>query len=108
MSEQPDLFTALERRDEALHRALRNANDPWKSAAVAAIVRCSTIADTFTTDEVWAELHRSGYSTHEPRALGAVMKMVASDGLIEATPNWRQSIRPECHARPVRIWRRAV
>jgi len=104
---QPDLFAATNARDEALARVMRNADSQWTKTAALLIMDVADSTDEFTTDEVWSALHRVDARTHEPRALGAVMKSLASAGLIVATDNWRQSIRPECHARPVRIWRRA-
>jgi len=57
----------------------------------------------FTTDEVWARLDPD-MRTHEPRAMGAMMRQAAKAGLITATDGYEQSTRPECHARPVRVW----
>lgn len=43
--------------------------------------------------------------THEPRALGALMREAARAGDIEATDAWALSERVACHRRPLRVWR---
>jgi len=99
---------AVRRRDEAIARVDRNADDEWKRRALSVIEWLAHQTDEFTTDEVWDGLAGlagfPGGATHEPRALGAMMKRAAKHGLIEATDRYRNSVRPECHARPVRIW----
>jgi hypothetical protein len=37
--------------------------------------------------------------------LGAVMRMLARHQRIIATGDYRNSTRPACHARPVKVWR---
>lgn len=98
--------TALEARDEAIERVGANAPVGWKEQARVA-VKAAMLRGEFTTDEVWEWLDAQGYQTRERRALGAVMKQMERDGEIRPTGQWRQSLRPECHARPVRVWRRA-
>jgi hypothetical protein len=44
-------------------------------------------------------------TTHEPRALGAVMRQLARDGVIEPTDTYAPSGRSQNHNRPQRIWR---
>lgn len=100
---QLDIFAALEARDEALGRVEANADERWKAEALAAVRHLARMLPEFTTDDVWARLGDS--YPHEPRALGAVMKTAAAAGLIEPTDRIRTSHRPECHARPVRVWR---
>jgi hypothetical protein len=93
------------RRDDAIDRVDENAQKDWKDAARVAVAALASLKDTFTTDDVWKLLETQGYQTHEPRALGAVMRRAARNGLIESTDRTRLSERPECHRRPVRIWR---
>lgn len=62
----------------------------------------------FTADDVWKLLEPSEASTHEPRAMGAVMQAAARDHLIEATDRTTQSSLARRHARPVRVWRSLV
>lgn len=64
----------------------------------------------FTSDDVWARMVDAGGvpPTHDNRALGAVMRWAASDGLIAATDRVRPSSRVRLHGSPRRIWRSLV
>ena len=103
--EQRNLFEGQRRADEAVARVGRNADRDWLKAARLAVIEASVRHVEFTTDEVWAVLSRDGFATHERRALGAVMRSVAAEGVVEPTDRYRPSSRPESHARPVRVWR---
>ena len=89
---------------EGIGRARDGADPEWYAAAMRAVRRR---VGEFTTDDVWQELDGFGYVTSEPRAMGAVMRQAALDGVVVATDRYRKSIRPECHARPVRVWKAA-
>lgn len=92
-------------RDLALERVESNAAQGWNDAALSAIVDASRLGD-FTSDDAWESLAKAGAPlTHEPRAMGAAMMRAKRMGLIVPTEFWRQSRRPETHARPVRVWR---
>jgi len=100
---QLDIFAA---RDEAIARVDDHADEAWKQHALQVIASTARALGEFTTDDVWDRLDPA-YSTHEPRALGALMKAMASRGVITATERYRTSKRSECHNRPVRVWRAA-
>ena len=59
----------------------------------------------FSTDNLWDDLP-ADITTREPRAMGAVMRRAANLGLITNTGTFEKSHRPECHRRPVALWRR--
>lgn len=103
--EQQNLFEAIRQRDEAIARVEANADLGWANEARHAVKRCMLLG-TFTTDDVWASMHER-YHTHERRALGAVMKRLQREGAIRPTGEWQASARPECHGRPIRVWRAA-
>lgn len=94
-------------RDAAIDQVETNADDAWKDKAAQAVSILASGNREFTTDEVWALLATAGIdvSTHEPRAMGAIMRACAREGLIEATDRTRCSVRVACHRRPVRVWR---
>jgi hypothetical protein len=97
---------AISARDEAIDRAERNADEEWKSMALECVLILAGIKQTFTTDDVW-QLLSTRYpeaATHEPRALGAIMRQVARKNIIAPTKEYAQSSRKECHARPLRVW----
>ncbi len=97
---QGDLFDASIARDEAIDRVSANADPTWMKEARSVVL---SIVGAFTTDDVWSRLLTR---PHEPRALGAVLRDLQAEGHIEPTGNYVPSTRPECHARPVRQWRR--
>jgi hypothetical protein len=94
-------------RDEALVRVARNADATWRDVAARAVRFLAETRREFTTDDVWALLQHyyPELGTHEPRALGAVMRQVAREGYIEATGRYRESGRAVCHRNPKKIWR---
>ena len=92
--------------NEAIDRVDRNADPDWKEHALTVVEQLAMTRATFTTDDVWARLDPA-FATHEPRALGAVMRKAAALGLIRATSTYENSTRVECHGRPVRVWESA-
>jgi len=98
---QFDFGEAERRRDQAIRR-VGDAAEPWTQHAVDIIGLVALARFDFTSDDVWAALD---VKPDEPRALGAAMKAAASRGIIFPTGEYRKSARPECHARPVAVWR---
>lgn len=96
--------------DEAIERVERHANENWTAAAFGVVVWVAERRPEFTTDPVWAVLERRypDVQTHEPRALGAVIKKAVREGVIEATDRTHKSVRPECHRNPKAIWRSLI
>lgn len=58
----------------------------------------------FTTDHVWESLYKAGYSTPEPRAMGAVMLAAARADLIVKSRLTTPTNRTAANRRPVAIW----
>lgn len=106
MTEQPDLFTAAATADQAIQTADEHADPEWRDAALAAGRRAAARLDLLTSDDVRREIQ--GASTHEPRALGAVMRALAKEGIIVATDRYVKSGRVEAHDRPMRCWRSLI
>lgn len=92
--------------DQALATVDQHANVMWVRAAREALKHVAATKAVFTADDVWHELVRVDVYTHDPRALGAVMRWGVGAGVCEPTDDYRPSLRPECHKRPVRVWRR--
>ena len=92
-------------RDEALARVEEAANRAWIAVAKDFVTTLSP-GEQFTTDRVWWHMERSGVTTPEPRALGAVMKNLCDREVIEKTGETRPTTRPQAHARPIPVWRR--
>jgi hypothetical protein len=98
-----DLAAAIAARDEAVNRVGANADPDWVAHALHAVWCLATTTDEITTDDVWDALG-STTGTHEPRALGSVMKRAAALGYVKPTDRYRPSARAACHARPVKVW----
>ncbi len=91
----------------AAHRlATPKVADPrWRGLADEAVRQIVEECDEFTTDEVWTRVNLTGVSGGDPRGMGAVMDAAMTAGLIARTAKTVKSTRPECHGRPVRVWR---
>lgn len=101
--EQMTLAEAL--TQEAIARVGEAADEAWMAQARRTLSEIAARLPLFTTDDLWA----AGLpSPREPRALGAVMREVARAGICAATDQYRRSTRPECHTRPVRVWRSLI
>jgi hypothetical protein len=89
----------------SIRRVHEHADPAWLAQAYSAIQHLCAQRFSFTSDDVWALLDaRNVPAPREPRALGAVMRQAARDGLLEASGEYVQSERSECHNRPVAIW----
>lgn len=97
-------------RDEALD-AIEAARPTVAEVVLAAIDAILTRSDDpdlrFTTDDIWVELGDTAETIAEPRDMGVAMRAARRAGIITPTDNYLPSGRPACHARPVRVWRRA-
>lgn len=101
--EQPDLWG---RTDDAIDRADRHADDEWKEIALATVFDLARRLNRFTAEDVtfrMADTHPD-VTTHEPRALGAVMRRAASKRWIIATQDYTMTRRDTRNAAPVRVW----
>lgn len=100
----PDL--GVVERDRAIEQAAQAAPDTWTRLALRAVQSVSTLAATWTTDDIWARLDEwDAPPPPEPRAMGAVLRQVARDGIAVPTDRTRPTDRPGSHRRPIRIWR---
>lgn len=107
--EQETMFDAqlgAKLADDGIRRADEHADRDWKQEAYEAVADLALFCDHFTTDDVHERL--AGATTHEPRAMGAIMRRAARDGLIEATDRYVASDRAVAHRNPKRVWRSLV
>lgn len=78
----------------------------WVQKALKAIKWLCEHKSEFTTDHVWQVLTKVKVpEPKEPRAMGAAMRRAQSMGLVVATDRTVKSTRPDCHRRPVTVWR---
>lgn len=99
-----DIIAATEAKEKAIAAVATNTNPDWWHHCYNII---ATTTNTFTTDDIWQALENAALPIpHEPRAIGAVLRQAAADGLICPTDTYQPSARVACHSRPVRVWRR--
>lgn len=91
--------------DKAIARAWKHADPLWLETATQVVESLASQMKEFTTDDVWSELRVLDVSTHEPRALGAVMKQAKKDGIIIATDRFVASSRVSNHGGNIRVWK---
>lgn len=94
-----------EAAEEAIERVEEHANPDWKQAAFEAVERVAREKPYFTTDHVWAALYREDTATHEPRAMGAIMRQAQAAGICrKAAVLPQKSALASCHRRPKQVW----
>ena len=94
-------------RDNAIRRADVHANKDWKTVAYEVGQILARDNDNLISEDIM-EAMPLWVSTHEPRALGAVMRRLAKNGFIVATSEYVRSTSPLGHARPSVVWRSLV
>jgi hypothetical protein len=109
MDDQPTLFDdQAAARDNAIDRAEEHADVAWRQAAYDSGRRLAAIRATLISEDIFASMAGTGLATHEPRAMGAIMRRLHKDGLIEPTDRFVTSPSPVGHKRPSRVWRSRV
>ena len=86
----------------SIEQVREHADADWLHEARVVLVKVCATHTTFTTDDLWA---KGLPMPREPRALGAIMREAAKAGVCVATDTYARSTRPECHTRPIRVWR---
>lgn len=100
-----DYAKAQRLKEQAIDRVEEAAPDEWLEAAQDAVLFVCQRLHQFTTDDIWQAMPEDIRQLREPRAMGAIMRQAARDGLCVATDRTRNSARAACHGRPLRIWR---
>jgi hypothetical protein len=93
--------------DPPIEEVYENADEEWKAVAMRAVRYLAETYDVFPAEEVSFAVERwyPGVRTHEPRALGAVMRRAQAAGLIEPTDQYVGTQRSTRNSAPVRLWR---
>ena len=103
--QQPNLLDLIvAAREEAIDRVEAHANSEWKDVAYLTATRVAQQKRFFTSEEVWDALS-GDVRTHEPRAMGAVMRRLRKERIVEPTDQFVTSTSPLGHGRPSRVWR---
>jgi len=91
--------------NEAISQAEQNATKEWMDYAWEALKQVAYQNKTLTTDDIWAILDRyPNIQTHEPRAMGAIMRKAVKHKWIRKTGNYVTTRRPIAHQKPIAVW----
>lgn len=90
--------------DEAIAQAEDHADEAWLQAAKRVVWDLIKAGEPFSSDDCWARLDLLDVHTHEPRALGAVLRTAARHGWIVNSEMYVKSSRAVNHSRPVPLW----
>jgi hypothetical protein len=91
---------------DGMDRAQLNADEYWWQCMVECAKAVARHKPYLLTDDVvrlCKERHPNLF-THEPRAMGPVMREGARLGYFTKTQDWVESTQKQCHRRPMRIW----
>ena len=102
-----DPVRSAQARDEAMVRVERNAHEEWKDVALEAVYQAALVNGKFIVDEVWRYMPPD-VSTHELRAMGAVMKKAAKAGWIIGTGEYEPSAKVSTHKGLRHVWRSLI
>lgn len=104
--EQKELF---DEPDHSINKAYLHADSEWKDVAFRAVEWLAKTHSRFTTDDIHKAMEKyyPNVTTHEPRALGAIMRQARAAGIIVPTNEHIPSQREAAHKRPIRVWRGA-
>lgn len=105
LQQQPNLLDLIAAaREEAINRVENHANPTWKEVAYLTAIRVARTKRYFISEDVWDALP-SDIGTHEPRAMGAIMRRLRKEQVIEPTDQFVTSPSPLGHGRPSRVWK---
>jgi len=103
--QQPNLMDLIAaERDDAINKVEAHANPEWNEVAYLTAKRVAASKHYFISEDVWDALP-SDIGTHEPRAMGAIMRRLRKEKLIEPTSQFVTSPSPLGHGRPSRVWK---
>ena len=99
-------WEATKATEQAIREAEIHASTQWNKLAWEALKSVATETAEFTTDDLWAILDRyPNITTHEPRAMGAIMRKGVKHRWIEKTGRYIETARPIAHKKPIAVWR---
>ncbi|HEX7828668.1 MAG TPA: DUF87 domain-containing protein [Thermoanaerobaculia bacterium] len=88
----------------SIQAAHEHADETWKQTAYAAIVCIARRQAKLTADDVWEELKGSTPTTHEPSALGPLIRVAANKRVIRKLPGELVKTRFERRHRELQVW----
>lgn len=108
MSNQMSFDEIAAARDNSIDCVDRNANIEWKIKAYMTGMRIAEREEFFVSEDIWQALLDEGVHTHEPRAMGAVMRRLQREKVIAPTGKYITSASPLGHGRPSLVWQSLI
>lgn len=99
----PDMRHIRDTRDEAVRRVNANAEHDWKLLAWEIGRELAAVRATFTSEDI-SDRIPAHITTHEPRAMGAVMTRLRRAKVISPTDEFVMARSRVGHGRPSRVW----
>ena len=99
--EEPSLFDAAAER--GMTEVLENASPKWVTEADR-IIRNLVPGTRFIGEQIVEMVKNRGFETHDLRAMGPVMRRLATEGIITKTPEYRAA--RSSHGSPKPVWKR--
>jgi hypothetical protein len=97
--------TGDELRDEGIERAIRNAGEDWKAAALAVLWTTAKRLRFLFSDDYWNTADAMQLPPPpDGRAWGAVLREGRRRGWIVHTGEWTKTKRPHCHSGDCKIY----
>lgn len=90
--------------EAAINKCERGMDADWAERALEVVERICKDRFHFTADDIWYHID----PPREPSALGVVLRRAAKLGWCVCTDEYRQSIRPSTHKRPLRVWQSRI
>ena len=88
-------------KHEGMARAERGADPQWKIFMYSLAIELFRWMPTLTTDQLEKERsRRHGPTTPEKRALGPLMRELATQGVCQKLEDWVEATEASCHRRP--------
>lgn len=87
--------------DSGIAQAKTNADPQWLEMAERYMRAEARVCAVFTTDDVMIWLARNGFTTHDARALGSVVRRLRREGVIVPV-DWVPSVRR--HGAPIPLY----
>lgn len=88
---------------ENITKVEQNADPEWVENARTALLRVACTKAELMSDDVWEELGGTA-GTHEPRALGSIIRFGRRTGWLDSTGRQAISTRVVNHGRPAAVW----
>lgn len=99
--------TGAQLRDEAIQQAEEHAKQQWLDACREVLDKFIASGQEFTSEDVREYVSSAyGYTTHENRAIGGLVKRAAGAGRIVRV-RYGQSLNPSRHTGITSVWRAA-